>query len=490
MKLAEYASFDAIGLASLVARREVEARELRECAAEATAKLNPSLNAILELFDDRVEGGDPAASTDGPLAGVPFFLKDIGAGEEGRLSEMGSRMLAGYRADKTSFLTARFRRAGLVNLGRTATPEAGFAGTTESVLTGRTRNPWNTALSPGGSSGGAAAVVASGIAPIVHGSDGAGSIRIPASLCGLVGLKPSRARVSCGPDFDELQLGCACEFVLARSVRDVAAALDAVAGPDAGDPFVLWRPDTTWLETSRTPPSRLRVAFTTTNWATGERVPDALVGAVVRAARDLEAMGHAVEEVARPFDVSSAYAANRLAFDSTLLLLEPFGMMLGREIGPDFLEPVVLDAARKIGAMSAREFFVAGMQFNLARRAIGAWFDDFDVLVTPTIAVDRLEFGRVDPSSFDTVEAFRDESERTVFTFTSPFNVTGQPAISLPLGETDDGLPVGVQLVARFAREDVLLALAAAFEERRPWHGRRPATHASNAAPAGDSGKR
>ncbi len=480
MNLREYAALDATGLADLVARREVDASELRACAAQAAANLNPSLNAILELFADRVEHGDPEAATTGPFAGVPFFLKDIGAGEEGRLSEMGSRMLAGHRADKTSFLTARFRRAGLVNLGRTATPEAGFAGTTESVLAGRTCNPWNTGLSPGGSSGGAAAVVASGIAPIAHGSDGAGSIRIPASLCGLVGLKPTRARVSAGPDFDELLLGCACEFVLARSVRDAAAVLDAVAGPDPGDPFVLWRPDSTWSEAAKQPPSRLRVAWSTTNWSTGEIVPDALVRAVERTARALEDMGHEVEQVARPFDVSAAYAANRLAFDSALLLLEPFAAMLGREVGPRYLEPVVLDAARKIGAMSAREFFLAGLQFNFARRAIGAWFEAFDVLVTPTIAVERLEFGRVDPSSFETVEAFREESERTLFAFTSPFNVTGQPAISLPLGETDDGLPVGVQLVARFAREDVLLALAAQFEERRPWTGRRPRLHASS----------
>jgi amidase len=200
VKLAEYAAFDALGLADLVARRQVGGRELRTCAAAAAAALNPDLNAILELFSDRVEGGDPAASADGPFTGIPFFLKDIGASEEGRLSEMGSRMLAGHRADKTSVLTTRFREAGLVNLGRTATPEAGFAGTTESVLAGRTRNPWNLSLSTGGSSGGAAAVVASGIAPIAHGSDGAGSIRIPASLTGLVGLKPSRARVSAGRD--------------------------------------------------------------------------------------------------------------------------------------------------------------------------------------------------------------------------------------------------------------------------------------------------
>lgn len=479
MKLSEYASFDATGLADLAARGEVSARELRENAAAAATALNPSLNAVLEIYADRVEHGDPEASADGPLAAVPYFLKDIGATEEGRPCEMGSRLLAGYRADKTSFLTKRFKRAGLVNLGRTATPEAGFAGTTESVLVGRTHNPWNLATSPGGSSGGAAAIVAAGVVPVAHGSDGAGSIRIPASLCGLVGLKPSRGRVSAGPDFDDLLLGCACEFVLTRSVRDAAAVLDAVAGPDPGDPFVLPRPPSSWSESMRNGQPRLRVAFSVTNWATGERVPAALEEAVRGAARDLQAMGHDVEEAARVFDPSMAYAANRLAFDSVLLLLEPFGAMLGRELGPDFVEPVVLDAARKIGAMSARQFFLAGMPFNLARREIGAWFENLDVLVTPTVAVEQLDFGRVGCSSFDTVEAFREESEKTVFTFTAPFNVTGQPAITLPLGQTAAGTPVGVQLVARFGCEDVLLRLAAAFEEARPWKDRVPAAHVS-----------
>lgn len=479
MKLSEYASHDATGLAQLVARGEVSAKRLRECAAAAAAALDPDLRAILEIYRDRVEHGDPESSATGAFAGMPFFLKDIGATEEGRLCEMGSRMMAGYRADKSSFLTKRFKRAGLVNLGRTATPEAGFAGTTESVFTGRTRNPWDLSTSPGGSSGGAAAIVAAGIVPLAHGSDGAGSIRIPASLCGLVGLKPSRGRVSGGPDFDDLLLGCACEFVLTRSVRDAAAMLDAVAGPDCGDPFVLPRPSSSWRDAMHEAPPRLRVAFSVTNWATGQPVPPALEAAVRSAAADLAAMGHTVEEVGRVFDPTLAYSANRLAFDSALLLLEPFAAMLGRTVGPEMLEPVVLDAARKMGAMSARDFFLAGMPFNLARREIGAWFEDWDVLVTPTVAVEQLDFGRVDCSSFDTVEAFRDESEKTVFTFTSPFNVTGQPAISLPLGTSRAGTPVGVQLVARFAREDVLLALAAVFEEARPWKNRLPAVHAA-----------
>lgn len=481
MKLSEYATYDATGLAELVARGDVSSKQLLECAAAACGKLNPALRAILELYADRVEHGDPDASPAGAFAGVPFFLKDIAASEEGRLCEMGSRMMAGYRAEKSSFLTRRFKRAGLVNLGRTATPEAGFAGTTESVLTGRTHNPWDLSKSPGGSSGGAAAIVAAGIVPMAHGSDGAGSIRIPSSLCGVVGLKPSRGRVSVGPDFDDLQLGCACEFVLTRSVRDAASALDAVAGPDSGDPFVLPRPRSTWRDAMLESPPRLRVAFSVTNWATGERVPPALEAAVREAASDLVDMGHTVEEMERVFDPSAAYAANRLAFDSTLLLLEPFAAMMGRQLGPDLLEPVVLDAARRMGAMSARDFFMAGMQFNLARREIGAWFENWDVLVTPTVAVEQLDFGRVDCSSFETVGAFRDESEKTVFTFTCPFNVTGQPAISLPLGTGAGGTPVGVQLVAGFAREDLLLALAAAFEQTHPWKDRLPAVHAASA---------
>jgi len=479
MKISEYAAFDATGLADLVRRGEVDGAELRDCAARAVAALNPALSAVIEMFEDRVVDGDAQADPAGPFGGVPFFLKDIGACEKGRLSEMGSRLFAGYRADKTSFLAQRFKRAGLVNLGRTTTPEAGFAGTTESLATGRTANPWNTARSAGGSSGGSAAVVAAGIVPVAHGSDGAGSIRIPASLCGLVGLKPSRGRVSFGPDFDEPQLGCAGEFVLARTVRDVAAMLDAVAGPCAGDPFVVRTPRASFASMLSSPPAPLRIAWTTRNWATGEMAGGALAAAVARALRCLEGRGHAIEEASPAFDAGLAYGANRLAFDSTLLLLEPMAAALGRPIDETTMEPVVLDAWRRMSAMSARDFFVGTLQFNLARREIGAFFEDFDVLVTPTLAVEELDFGTVDCSSFDTVEAFREASERSVFTFTAPFNVTGQPAISLPVGSSAAGAPIGVQLVGRSGQEEILLALAAALEEDLPWAARVPPVHAS-----------
>jgi amidase len=252
-----------------------------------------------------------------------------------------------------------------------------------------------------------------------------------------------------------------------------------VKGPYPGDPFVLPLPTSSYAEAMRAPLGPLRVACSTTNWATGAPVPAPLARAVAAVTRELEAMGHTVEEMRSPLDVASAYAANRLAFDSTLLLLEPFAALLGRPADHEHLEPVVLDAFRRVSRMSPSELTLASLSFNVARRSIAAQLDGYDVLVTPTLAVEHLELGTVDCSSFDTVAAFREASERTVFTFTAPFNVTGQPAISLPTAATAEGTPIGVQLVARMAGEDVLLALARALEERLPWHDRRPRIHAA-----------
>lgn len=480
MRLDEYAKCDALGLASLIRGGEVSAAEVRRCAAEAARRLNPQLNAIVELFEDRCRDGDPQADPHGTFGGVPFFLKDLGAAEEGRLCEMGSRMLRGYVPDKTSLLVKRFKKAGLVNLGRTTTPEAGFAGTTESAATGKTRNPWNTGRSPGGSSGGAAALVASGVVPMAHGSDGAGSIRIPATVCGLVGLKPSRGRVSFGPDFDEPGLGCPVEFALTRTVRDTAALLDAVAGPYPGDPFVLPKPSRSYLEQLSAPLRPMRVAFTTTNWCTNSKVPPVIADAVHAAARDLEAMGHTVEEVDPVFDARMAYEANRLAFNSMLLLLGPLVGMLGNTVDADHAEPVILDAYRKMQSMSLDEFFVGTLAFNLVRRQLGEFFETYELLVTPTIGVTHVDFDTIDCSSFQTVDDFRSAMEATVAPYTSPFNITGQPALTLPLAQADATTPTGVHFVARMAQEETLLQLAAHFEQERPWGQRRPPVYAAD----------
>src|SRR5581483_6798711 len=241
MNLAEYASYDGLGLAELVRTRQASARELAELLLASVERVNPHINAVIETYSERARALDPHAASDGPFAGVPFLLKDIGSGEAGQLQELGSRLARGRVLDADSFLVESFRAVGLTILGRTATPEFALSATTESVLTGATRNPWDTARLAGGSSGGAAASVAAGILPIAHASDGAGSIRIPASACGLVGLKPSRGRVSSGPHAAESLAGMSQEFVVCRTVRDAAAMLDAVARPMPGDPFVIAR---------------------------------------------------------------------------------------------------------------------------------------------------------------------------------------------------------------------------------------------------------
>ena len=479
MRIDEYARYDAVGLAALIRCGEISPQEAIDCAVGAVEALNPKLNAVVELFEDRRRGGDPEANLAGPLGGVPFFLKDLGAGEEGRKSEMGSRIFRGFVNDKTSYLTKRFKRAGLVILGRTTTPEAGFAGTTESVATGKTRNPWNVDRSSGGSSGGASSLVAAGVVPLAHGSDGAGSIRIPASLCGLVGLKPTRGRVSFGPDFDEPGFGCMVEFALTRTVRDTAVLLDEVAGPYVGDPFTVPRPATSWLDALEAPQRKLRVAFSTTNWFTGERVPAELAAAVHQTARDLSDMGHGVEEATPVFDTAMAYGVNRFAFYSMMLLLGPYAAALGVPVDEEHAEPVILDAYRKMQSMTLGEFAVQTLGFNMVRRQIGEFFETYDLLVTPSIAVPHVEFDTLDCSSFKTADEFREATDRTLAAFTCPINVTGQPAISLPLAWKDERSPIGVHLVARMAEEGVLLRIAAAFEEQRPWRDRIAPVHAS-----------
>lgn len=263
MNLTEYSSYDGVGLADLIRKKEVTAQEVAESMLAGVNKINPSINAIIEIYHDRVEKSDQLLPPDKPLAGVPIFLKDLGAGEAGKPQEMGSRLAKGYIAETDAYLTTRFKEAGAIILGRTTTPELGFAATTESILTGATRNPWDLNLIAGGSSGGSAAAVATGIVPVAHASDGGGSIRIPAACCGVIGLKPSRGRVTCGPDTDERLFGLTQEFVVSRSVRDTAAMLDAVSKPAPGDPFVITQPRQPYLKEVGAPTGKLRIAFTT-----------------------------------------------------------------------------------------------------------------------------------------------------------------------------------------------------------------------------------
>lgn len=478
MNLTEYASYDGLGLAELVRARQVSARELGELLLRAVERVNPQLNAVIATYPERARAAGPPTLPNGPFAGVPFLLKDIGGGEAGQLQELGSRLTRGRVAGADSFLIELFRAAGLSILGRTATPEFALSASTESLLTGATRNPWDTTLSAGGSSGGAAASVAAGVLPIAHASDGAGSIRIPASACGLVGLKPSRGRVSSGPQLAESLAGMSQEFVVCRTVRDAVAMLDAVARPMPGDPFVIARQPGTYAQQVGAPLGRLRVAYTARSWQPGSSVAPEVVACVEQAARLCEALGHLVIEDAPAFEYEPFLRAicTGWAFGFAVEL-EELAAEMGRPIDSQTLEPVTLAYYQYARAISAADVIWADRVANRLRREVGRFFTAYDVLITPTLMrlpepLGKYSQARGDLSFYD---FFRLCDELCVHM--PLFNLTGQPAISLPLGMSAAGLPIGVQFVAQFGREDVLLALAGAFEQALPWQARRPAVH-------------
>jgi amidase len=477
MHLTEYAQYDGLGLAELVRRREVSPGELAQLALAAVEAVNPQINAVLETYPERIEALNSKAAPSGPFGGVPFLLKDIGATEKGRLQEAGSRLLKGYVAHRDSFVTERFRAAGLSLLGRTAVPEFALSSSTESVLTGATRNPWRLERMAGGSSGGAGASVAAGIVPVAHASDGAGSIRIPASACGLVGLKPSRGRVTSGPGAAEGLRGLSTEFVLSRSVRDTAAMLDAVSQPGVGDPSVIVQPKRPFLEEVGAPADSLRVAFTTKPW--GGFTIDFEVGAAVEeVATRCQAMGHRVEEASPSLDYEEFLRANcvlwAFGFD---VELDEAAARLGRAVGPETLEPVSLSLYEYGKTLTPADLIGAESVLNRIRRATGRFFETYDLLLTPTLTLLPELIGKYSQNvtDVDFIGFFRRCDETGVFL--PLFNVTGQPAISLPLCQSESGLPIGVQFAARFGEEATLIRIASALEQAMPWAGRQPPVH-------------
>jgi amidase len=405
----------------------------------------------------------------GPFSGVPFLIKDIGPVAQGIPFSLGSRALQGAVARHDSDLMARFRAAGLVALGLATVPEMAISSSTESVRYGPTRNPWDLERGVGGSSGGAAALVAAGAVPVAHGSDGAGSIRIPAACCGLVGLKPSRDRVPCGPDMGEPILGMSYEFALTRTVRDAAHLLDAVQGPGVGDKYTASPPRGAYAGDLGIEPGPLRVAVTTAAWS-GTSVDPQVAAATIRVGRTLEEMGHTVTE-ARPVldwdDVMHCATAAAVAIAS-LLLLAP------RQLDPAKLEAVsrrLLEVARDYSALDMMAAF--GAQ-NRVTRSVGAFFTDHDLLITPTLGRLPAPHGTLRYDDPDHTLASWLESLFDYGPFTMVFNISGQPAISLPLGQSDGGLPIGVQIIAPYGREDLLFHIAARLEQAMPWNHRTP----------------
>ena len=481
MILAEYAQYDGLGLAELVKRREVTSKRLGDCFLAAVQKVNPKINAVIETYPDRIDGQNQTARLEGPFAGVPFLMKDLGATEEGKRQESGSRLMIGHVADKDSFLTTLFKRAGLSLLGRSATPEFGMADTTESVLTGPTRNPWNLEMSVGGSSGGAAASVAAGILPVAMASDAGGSIRIPASACGVVGLKPSRGRITLGPDFGERWGGLVQEFVVTRSVRDTAAMLDVVSQPAPGDPFVIIQPQQLFHREVNAPFKKLRIAWTTQSWQPGTLVNPEVVRSTERVAAHCEELRHDVAEATPTFDYEDFLSAVSVGFAFGFdVAIEELASQMKREITEETLEPIAMAYYRAAKRMTAADWNLADRIFNKIRRAFGRFFQKYDVLLTPTLAQPPQPLGKyaVDRVGLDSIETHLRLNSR--FDMYLPlFNITGQPAISLPLGQTNSRLPIGAQFVGRFGEEAVLIRLAGAFERTMPWRDRIPPVHVS-----------
>jgi amidase len=477
--LEEYTHLDSLALGARVRSGDVTALELTHLAHEAYTKTDPHLNAVIEFFTDKLDTSKDLLPLEGPFTGVPFMLKDYGASEAGRQQEVGSRLLKGHVSQSTTYLAERFQQAGLVNLGRTATPEYTLSLSMESILHGATRNPWNPSRLAGGSSGGAAAAVAAGIVPCAHATDAAGSIRIPASACGLVGLKPSRGRVSAAPHASESVYGMSQEFIVSRSVRDTAVMLDLVSAPAPGDPFIIRQPDRPYRMELGAPTGPLRIAWSRTPWG-GYAVETEVAAATEKVAGTLASWGHHVEEVTPALDydalITAACTGWAYGFDT---MIEQDAHRMQRTIGEETLEPVTLLLYEHAKTLRVTDLEAADRTFNSVRRIFGEFFQRFDTLLTPTLLRLPEAIGRYSQSApFTSFRSFFEQCDEAG-AFLSPFNVTGQPAISLPLAWSQDGLPIGMQFVTGFGEEAMLIRLASRFEQAQPWDSQRAPYHAT-----------
>lgn len=471
MNLSDYIEYDAIGLAQLISSGQVSAHEVQQVARQAIEAVNPALNALVgELFDEPL----PYAAN-GPFAGVPFAIKDLILHAQGVPTRLGSRLTGqGVAFPYDTDLMTRFKQAGLATLGRTSCPEFGFNMSTEPLSNGPTRNPWDTSRSSGGSSGGSAALVAARALPVAHANDGGGSIRIPSAWCGLVGLKPTRGRTPVGPDNDELLSGQAIEFAVTRTLRDAAALLDAVNSPGTGDKYEIASPARPYAEEVGTPPGHLRIALTTRAWS-GVPVEQEHVQAVETVGRELISLGHRVEEASPPLDWEVFVAAG-VTFWAAFLADTTAGLaaVLGVELGPDVLEAVTLSNLEIGRRTTALDLYAAQHTGNFINRSVGAFFRDYDVLITPTMATLPPQLGYLNQNDPTLDPRGWLDKILAVAPFTTLFNATGQPAMSLPLAQSSDGLPIGVQCVARYGDEATLFRLAAQLEQALPWASRRP----------------
>jgi amidase len=482
MKDDHLAFLDATAQADLVRRREVRPTELVDAAITRIERLNPTLNAVIHpLFEKARAQASSADLPDGRFRGVPFLMKDMFGYTAGDPYHMGLRLLRdqNFIAPHDTHLAAKLRAAGLIFLGRTNTPELGTLPTTEPDAYGPSRNPWDTGRTTGGSSGGSAAAVASGMVAAAHANDGGGSIRIPASACGLVGLKPSRGRTSFGPDVGEAFGGLVAEGVVSRSVRDTAAFLDVVAGPMPGDPYTAPPPAEPFVAAIATDPERLRIGILTAAPCGVCAIDPECVAAVESVARLLESLGHTIE-ISHPDALdepdmwqhfTTMYATHHARLHDLLELLT------GVRLGPGDVDAINWTLAEMGRTMTAPQYlFTIDWLHGYGRRMASWWQSGFDLLLTPTLTEPPPALGTFAPAPEDPTAAGMRAQQFASFTL--PFNMTGQPAISLPLHWTEGGLPVGIQLVAAYGREDLLLQAGAQLERARGWSERRPRVRA------------
>lgn len=468
----DYSDYDGLGLAELVRKGEVTPAELAEAAIERIERHNPTLNAVVYKGYDDARRWAAGALPDGPFRGVPFLIKDLGMPVAGWPRSYGSKFARSVIDQEDGDLTSRYKRSGVVALGKTNTPEYGITGTTESAFLGPCRNPWNPKHISGGSSGGSASAVAAGIVPLAHASDGLGSIRIPAACCGLVGMKVTRDRNPNGQDDTAYAMGFTVDHVVTRTVRDSAAMLDATGVPRADAPFAAPPKARPYLEEVEASPGKLKIAWSSET-PSGRPIDPQVQAALERTADLLKRLGHEVVEKGLGIDYRALYAARapvsgaNFAADMGRLIAQ-----IGREPEEDELEPLTWASLKGGRRVTGEQAFRGWQDLRVLNRRTLAFFEDWDVYLSPVMGTPVPEVGYIDPVNLEPKEVNRRQGG--VFPYTPPFNFSGQPSLSLPLAVDDQGLPIGMMFTARFADEATLFRVAGQLEKEAPWKARRP----------------
>jgi amidase len=472
MGFAEYAAYDALGLAELIRRRAVSPAEVLEAAIERIERHNPTLNAVVHRAYEAARQTALAPLPDGPFCGVPFLVKDLNCDVAGMPRTDGSVALRDHVPAADGELARRWRAAGLVLVGKTNTPEFGITGTTEGRLWGACRNPWNPARIAGGSSGGSAAAVASGMVPFAHASDGMGSIRIPASCCGLFGLKVTRDRNPVYPEEALRVFGLSVHHAVTRTVRDSAALLDTTGYPERGAPFAWPAKERPYLEEIARPPARLRIGFTRSR-PDGAKLDLEVLAALENTLELLQALGHELEERELGVDQRALYLAlGPISQSNMAAAVSELAERKGRALREEELEPLTWSIVESGRAVTGEQMARGWRALARLTRQLAQFFETLDVWFSPVMGTPPPPLGEIDPVRVPAQEIHRRQAR--AFPFTPPFNMTGQPAMSVPLAWSREGLPIGMQFAARYGDEATLLRLAAQLEQARPWKDRHP----------------